>query len=187
MRNDIIDFLELDIKNRCESDNNFFGIGCYYHIKAVVKNAIILAKEYNADIEVVIISAWLHDIASITDYNLYEEHHIHGANMARVILETMNYPTEKIALVQKCILNHRGSKLKEKDSIEEVCISDADAISHFDSLPSLFHLAYVVRKYDIDEGIEFVRNKLNRSYNKMSSGSKEIFRDKYISVMERLG
>lgn len=26
------------------------------------------------------------------DYNLYEEHHIHGENMAKEILESMNYP-----------------------------------------------------------------------------------------------
>ena len=30
---------------------------------------------------------WLHDAVSITDYNLYEEHHIHGAEMTKEILE----------------------------------------------------------------------------------------------------
>lgn len=29
-----------------------------------------------------IISALFHDIASITDYKLYEEHHMHGAKIA---------------------------------------------------------------------------------------------------------
>ena len=72
MRQDIIDFLEQEIKQRCESPNNFFGKDSYYHIKAVVKNAIFLAKEYGADVEVVIIAAWLHDIASITSYELYK-------------------------------------------------------------------------------------------------------------------
>ena len=51
-------------------------MGCFYHIKAVVDNAVMLAKQFGADEEIVIIAAWLHDIASITDYNLYEEHHI---------------------------------------------------------------------------------------------------------------
>ena len=44
----------------------WFRKDSYYHIKAVIKNATLLAKEYGADIEVVIIAAWLHDIASIT-------------------------------------------------------------------------------------------------------------------------
>ncbi len=186
MRKDIIEFLEQDIKARCESPNNFFGMGCYYHIKAVVKNAIILANQYGADMEVVIIASWLHDIASVTDYNLYEEHHIYGADMAKEILEAMNYPYENIEKVQQCVLHHRGSNLQEKCFIEEICVADADAISHFDSLPSLFYLAYEKRNYGIEEGIEFVRNKLQRSYNKLSSNSKKVFEDKYNAIMEIL-
>lgn len=186
MRDDIIEFLENEIKARCESPDNFFGIGCYYHIKAVVKNAIILGNRYGADIEVIIIASWLHDVASITEYDLYEKHHIHGAKIAYEILKSMDYPFEKIEKVQKCILNHRGSDLQEKYSLEEVCVADADAISHFDSLPSLFYLAYEKRNYGIQEGIEFVRNKLKRSYNKLSANSKKVFEDKYNTTMEFL-
>jgi uncharacterized protein len=161
-------------------------MGVYHHIKAVVKNAVILAESYGADLEVVTIGAWLHDIASITDYNLYEEHHIHGARIAGDILSSFNYPEEKIELVKKCILNHRASKLIEKASKEEKCVADADAISHFDNLPSLFYLAYVVRKYSIDEGIDFVKKKLIRSYNKLSEDCKEVYREKYDTVMSIL-
>lgn len=102
------------------------------------------------------------------------------------MLSTFNYPKEKIKLVQSCILNHRGSKLLEKSSKEEICVADADAISHFDNLPSLFHLAFVVRKYSIAEGIDFVKNKLIRSYKKLSDESKKVYREKYYSVMNIL-
>ena len=132
-------------------------MGCFYHIKAVVDNAVMLAKQFGADEEIVIIAAWLHDIASITDYNLYEEHHIHGAEMAKEILETYDYDKEKIAQVQSSVLNHRGSISGERLSLEELCVADADAISHFDSVPSLLYLAYVERKMDIGEGISFVK------------------------------
>lgn len=107
-------------------------MGCYYHIEAVVKNVEILAEKYGADKETVIIAAWLHDIASITDYAMYEEHHKYGANIAKEILNELNYD-KKTALVQKCILNHRGSVKLGRTSIEELCVADADAISHFDS------------------------------------------------------
>lgn len=120
-------------------------MGCFYHIKAVVDNAVMLAKEFGADEEIAIIAAWLHDVASITDYNLYEEHHIHGAEMAEEILEKFDYDKEKIAQVQLCVLNHRGSISGERLSVEELCVADADAISHFDNLPSLLYLAYVKR------------------------------------------
>ena len=186
MRDDIIDFLEKEIKNRVKNDNNKFGLGVLYHIEAVVKNAKILAEKNNADLEICIISAWLHDIASITDYNLYEEHHIHGAMIAEDILNEFHYDKDKIELVKKCILNHRGSVDNERLSLEEQIIADADAISHFDSIPSLLFLAYKEKNMSIEEGIKFVKNKLKRSYNKLSDTSKIIYKEKYENAMKFL-
>lgn len=186
MRNDIIEYLKKEIKNRAESENNKFGYGAFYHIRAVAQNAKFLAEKYNADVETCVISGWLHDIASITDYSLYEEHHIHGARIAEEILKKFEYEDEKIELVKLCILNHRGSINNERLSKEEQIIADADAISHFDSIPSLLYLAYKERNMNIEEGIEFVRNKLKRSYNKLSEESKEIYKKKYENAMSLL-
>ncbi len=186
MREDIISFLKKDVKEKCESSNNFFGIGIYYHIKAVVKNAVLLAEKYGGDTEVVTIAAWLHDFASITNYEYYDEHHVWGTKMAGEVLQRMDYPIEKTELVQKCILNHRGSVIQDKCTAEEICVADADAISHFDSIPSLFYLAYVKRDYSIEDGIDFVANKLKRSFNKLSDKSKVIYQEKYASALNSI-
>jgi len=186
MEMDMIENIKEDIKRRCESPDNFFGYGSYEHIESVAKNAVELAKLYHADVEVCEIAGWLHDIASITDYKLYENHHIHGADMAEKILKSYDYPADKIELVKLCILNHRGSVLKEKTTKEEICVADADAISHYDTLPSLLYLAFVQRKLNIDDGVEFVKNKLERSYNKMSQESKEYYKDKRTMVQSIL-
>ena len=169
MRNDIIEYLHKEVYQRCKQPTNKFGMGCYYHIESVAKNAELLAEKYGADKEVVIIASWLHDIASITDYSMYEEHHVYG--------------DEKMELVQKCVFNHRGSVNLEKLSKEELCVADADAISHFDSVPSLLYLAYVERKMNIEEGVQFVKAKLERSYNKLSDESKFFYKEKYERVM----
>lgn len=161
-------------------------MGCYDHIEAVVKNAEILAAKFGADKEIVMIAAWLHDIASITDYSLYERHHIYGAEMAYSILKEYNYEDDKIVLVQDCIKKHRGSVNFKKDSIEELCVADADAISHFDSVPSLLYLAYVEKGMGVREGKEFVRNKLIRSFRKLSAGSANYYQEKFDKVMEVL-
>lgn len=187
MRKDILKDLQQEIYDRCQRETNEFGMGCYYHILAVVKNAEILAEEYGADKEIVIIAAWLHDIASITDYSLYELHHIHGAEMAYDILKEYGYDDNKISLVQECIRNHRGSIALEKSSMEELCVADADAISHFDSVPSLLYLAYVKRGLGMEEGKEFVKDKLMRSFQKLSARSKKHYQNKFESVMEVLG
>ena len=186
MREDILEKLQKEVYSRCQKETNKFGIGCYYHIAAVVKNAEILAEKYGADREIVMIAAWLHDIASITDYSLYELHHIHGAELAYGILKEYNYEDKKIALVQECIKNHRGSINLKKNSPEELCVADADAISHFDSVPSLLYLAYVTKGMGIEEGKEFVKEKLNRSFQKLSEESREYYQNKFEKVMEVL-
>lgn len=109
MREDILKSLQKEIYERCQKETNKFGMGCYYHIVAVVKNAESLADKYKADKEVVMIAGWLHDIASITDYSLYELHHVYGAKMAYNILKEYNYDDKKIFMVQECIKSHRGS------------------------------------------------------------------------------
>lgn len=187
MRTDILEYLQNEIYLRCRKPSNKFGMGCYYHIEAVVRNSEILAQKYGADKEVVMIAAWLHDIASITDYDLYEDHHIHGAEIADDILSELSYDKSKIPLVQACIRNHRGSVHMDKNSVEELCVADADAISHFDSVPSLLYLAYAERKMGIEEGIQFVKQKLERSFRKLSAESKEYYKNKYHQVMEILG
>jgi len=176
--------LEKEIQDRCNRESNFFGPTAFNHIKSVRDNAEYLASKYeNVDRDAVVIAAWLHDIASITDKKYYEEHHVYGANMAEEILNKLDFPKEKIELIKRCILNHRGSVLKEKLSKEEIVVADADAISHFDNVPELFYLAYIVRKLSHEEGKEFVKNKLERSYNKLSQDSKEIYKEKYRNVM----
>ena len=185
-RDDIINYLKVEIKNRAESENNKFGIGALYHIEAVAKNAEILAKKYNADVEVCIIAAWLHDIASITDYKLYEEHHIHGVKIASEILNKFKYDDDKIELVNKCILNHRGSIDNKRLSKEEQIIADADAISHFDSIPSLLYLAYKEKNMNIEEGKNFVKGKLERSFRKLSDESKIFYKEKFENAMKIL-
>lgn len=183
MRTDILVFLQKEIYERCKRNTNPFGMGCYYHIEAVVKNASLLAEPYGADREVVMIAAWLHDIASVTDKALYQEHHIYGAEMARGILEEFQYEEEKIALVQACIRNHRGSVCNAKSSAEELCVADADAVSHFDSVPSLLYMAYVRKGMTIEEGRDFVKGKLERSFRKLSAGGKKFYQGKYQQAM----
>lgn len=57
----------------------------------------------------------------------------------------------------------------DRNSIEELCVADADAISHFDSVPSLLYLAYAERKMNYEDGKRYVKEKLERSFDKLSA------------------
>ena len=186
MRTDIINYLKNEVYLKCQRSVNRFGIGVYYHIEAVAKNAELLADKYGADKEIVIIAAWLQDIASIIDYNLYELHHIHGARIADEILTEFGYEKHKIIIVQECIRNHRGSVRNSRVTLEELCVADADAISHFDSIPSLLYLAYINKNMGIEDGKIFVKNKLERSYQKLSEESKSYYANKFQNAMSFL-
>ena len=169
-----------EVKRRCLSPNNSYGIGAWdHHIKLVYELAKNNAKSYGADEEVVAIAALLHDIASVTNKDFTEEHHIIGATIAEELLVKENYSKDKIELIQKCIFNHRGSKLMDKNTPEEICIADADAMAHFYSVPSLLSMVYKEKKLSIDEGAEFVKNKLDRSYNKLSPKGKALVEQQY--------
>jgi len=171
------------VKNRCEQPTNAYGIGAWdHHIKIVYELAKRYASDYNADLEIVAIAALLHDIASVTNVEFTENHHIIGAQLAEEILLKENYSIDKINLVKRCILNHRGSKLAPKTSGEEICIADCDAMAHFYSIPSLLSLVYKEKKLSIDEGSQFVMAKLDRSYNKMSDKGKQLVKTQYESA-----
>ena len=180
----IVKEIEKEVIKRCQSDSNKYGIGAWtHHIHSVVLNAKALAKEYNADLEIVTLAALLHDIASVTDEKYYEDHHIIGAQIAEELLTNLNYPKERIELIKKCILNHRGSRLLEKLTKEEICIADADSLAHFDNIPSLFSMVYKERNMSIEEGESYVKDKLKRSYKKLSKQGKEYTLEKYQNAM----
>ena len=134
----IINEIYNEVKRRCMLPSNAYGIGAWdHHIELVYKIAIDICDEYKADYEIVALAALLHDIASVTNKDFTENHHIIGANIAGELLKQFELDSNKIELVKKCILNHRGSVLKNKTTPEEICIADSDAMAHFYSIPSL--------------------------------------------------
>lgn len=156
------------------------------HIKYVFQNARDLAIKRDADIEVCELAALFHDMAMVANFGPRDEHEQYGAQMANSVLTELGYPKEKIDLIEKCVLNHRGSGGKIRDSIEEQIIADADVMAHFDNIPSLFSLAYNKMNLSIKDGEEFVKNKLVRDYNKLSSKAQTDFKDRFDTIMKVL-
>lgn len=156
------------VQSACLSSYNKFGYGIWtHHILPVVDLSKKLAPKFNADTEIVAIAALLHDYAGIKDYSIHKEHHIYGSVEAGKILKSFNYPDDKIQKVKHCIENHRGSVNSKKRSAEAECLASADAIAHIQNAASLLFLVYRKFEMDIDEGAIWVRNKIERSWNKI--------------------
>ncbi len=176
----LVEVLKKEVESKCKSPDNKFGYGSWsYHMVSVIDYAVELADILKADKEIVEIAAILHDYASVYDYELYEDHHIHGARLAEELLRVHNVDQSKIDHIKACIYEHRGSKLYKPSTIESICVTSADAIAHIVNVPSLLHLAYSTRGLDIEEGKVWVKAKLNRSWNKLCPEAKELVAKKY--------
>lgn len=107
--NNMIKEIYDEVKKRCMLPSNVYGIGAWsHHIELVYKISCSICNEYGANYDIVSLAALLHDIASITNKDYAENHHIIGAKIAEEILNKYDISQEKIALIKKCILNHRG-------------------------------------------------------------------------------
>lgn len=176
----IIQQIEKIVEAACAADSNIFGYDIWtHHIQRVVENGRRLAPLFDADPEIVELAALLHDYASVKDPALYADHHIHGPAEAEGLLRGLGYPEAEIAAVKYCIANHRGSVPSERSTPEAECLANADALAHIEGIPALLYMVYVRRGMEIDEGAGWLRQKLERSWNKLSPPVREIARGRY--------
>jgi len=184
----LIHQLEKVVQDACAKDSNIFGYTIWtHHIVPVIHNAKQLAKLLGADLEIVELAALLHDYASVKDQNLYKDHHINSAIEAEKILKSFDYPAKKIAAVKHCIETHRGSVENQQRSIEAECVASADAMAHIQNVPALLYSAFIHRGMDIDEGTQWLRKKLERSWKKLIPAAQEIAKEQYEAALKILG
>ena len=146
--NNIIENVKNEMIKICEENKKKSNFDHWNnHIRIVYERGHELAIERNADIEIVDLSTILHDVARVKGVGPIEEHNIYGAEVAEEILKKYNYPEEKIERVKRCIYNHIDNP---KESVEEEIVGDADALSHFDDLSTLYYLAFRMLKLDFD-------------------------------------
>lgn len=85
--------------------SNAYGIGAFdHHIELVYKIAIKNYEEYGADRNIVALAALFHDVASITNKDFTENHHIIGTQIAEEILKEYDLKQEKIELIKRCLI-----------------------------------------------------------------------------------
>ena len=152
------------------------------HIKYVYRESKKLAKMYNADIEIVLLAALLHDIALICKVGDRKDHHINGKILTDEILTKYNYSTDKKEKVLNCVYNHRSSK--NATTVEELCVADADIIAHLNNIPMLFNSAFNRNKIELNEVRHWMKECFEKDYNDLSDTTKELFNEKYKLICE---
>ncbi len=103
------------------------------HVQAVVRLALWLAQETGADVEVVEAAAWLHDIAKT------QPHHAQaGAEAARRVLPTTDFPPDKVERVAEAIAQHEGLfRDSVLEPLEAAVLWDADKLTKIGAIGQL--------------------------------------------------
>lgn len=107
--------------------NEFSGEGTghdYYHIVRVVNIAKQIAKEENADLFLVELSAWLHDVG---DYKLHDGID-RSEDLITQFLKSQNATEELIQKVNAIVSQVSFSKGNEAKSLEAKIVQDADRL-----------------------------------------------------------
>lgn len=185
--NMVIRELERIVEAACASETNTFGYGIWtHHVTQVVEYGRRLAGLSGADAEIVVIAALLHDYASIKDIEVADNHHLFGALEADKVLTALAYPPERIEIVKQCILSHRASVPMARRSLEAQCLADADAMAHIEQVPSLLFYVFVQRHMDIVSGTQWVHDKLERSWGKLSRQAQDMMTEQYQAALRTL-
>ncbi len=172
--------VEKAVKKANDSKKNKFTYTVWrYHIQPVVKYSLMLGKKLKADIEILELSALLHDYASLVDKKLYKEHHLYSAKLADDILKKLKYPEEKINRIKECIISHRGSLKIKKKTVEAKILASADTMSHVVELVDMFYLTFGVHRKKTEEGARWLKGKLTRDWKKIMPEGKVLVKKEY--------
>lgn len=182
---DIVNQIEKEVKSAIEVYKNSADDNYDFwneHIKYVYKEAVYLAKKYNANLEIVKLGALLHDIALIRKVGDRKDHHINGKILAEEILLKYSCPTDKMNKVLACVYNHRSSQ--NGTTIEELCVADADILAHFDNIPMLFNSAYNRCNINLSDVRTWMKETFDKDFNDLSDKTKETFKKRYNQICE---
>jgi len=102
------------------------------HVFRVYNLCLLLSKyEKDVDLEVLIPSALLHDIARVEeskDKTGEVDHAVLGSEIAGNILRKLNYEEEKIEKIRHCIISHRFRTGNKPNTTEAKILFDSDKL-----------------------------------------------------------
>ncbi len=183
----IIEAVRERVFSECNNGKNAFGQAFFdQHLLVVREYGGLLAKALGADAEIVELATYLHDIAAVQDITALPRHAVLSAEVARQVLQDHGYPGGRIERVARCILSHAAPVRIEKGLPEEVCLSNADAMSQV--ARPLYWLYYVfrVRQSGFAEGREWLRQRVENNWAALIPPARAIIEKQYRQAKELL-
>lgn len=177
---DFVKFAREYAKNACESDKNIFGERFFdQHLELAAYYGGLLADRIGADKEVVMTAAYLHDIAAIFIPDRIPEHAVLGGEMAYKILMENGADESFARKVADCARTHSSPVKEGEGTLEQICVSNADAMTQIARPAYWLHYSFCVLKKPFNDGVSWLQGWITGSWSKMIPQSKELVAGEY--------
>jgi len=183
----IVEAIREYVAGSCMSGRNTFGPAFFeQHLLVVRGYGGLLAKALGADEKIVELAAYLHDIAAVQDITALPRHPVLSADVARKVLQENDYPAERIERVAQCIVFHAAPIRLGNGSLEEVCLSNADAMSQIIKPAYWLYYVFRVRQFGYAEGRDWLRQRVESNWAALIPPARAIIEKEYDRTRELL-
>ncbi|MCJ7826472.1 HD domain-containing protein [Patescibacteria group bacterium] len=118
---ELVKTIQKEVKRRLKGEATGHD---YWHCQRVVRVALQIGKEEHADLTVLELAGWLHDISVKKGR---KNHEVRSAVQGEKLLTKLHVEKELIEKVVRCIRNHRFSTGKV-ETLEDMILQDADKL-----------------------------------------------------------
>jgi uncharacterized protein len=168
----------------CVSPGNIFGEAFFeQHLSVVAKFAATLAGELKADAAIIETAAYLHDMFAIENPDRISEHAAGGGELVAELLIRNGYDDKFARRVAQCVCTHSSPVAPGQGTVDEICISNADAMSQIARPAYWLHYSFCVKKNSFRDGTAWLRKWIQGSWEKMIPQAREIVSDEYRRAM----
>ncbi len=167
-------------RSECQRKENAFE-PCFFeeHLAPVAHYAVALANHLKADREIVELAAYLHDLAAVRDAGDIPQHAKLGGDLARRILIEHGCSAAKAAKVARCVASHSEPVQIGSGALEEVCVSNADAMAQITRPAYWLFYAIRVRKMGFSEARQWVLQRVTHNWDSLVSPARHMIEEEY--------
>ncbi len=148
------------VREECLRPANGFGPEFFTeHLEVVARLGSTLARRLGADPLVVTLAAYLHDLSAVRDLATLPDHARQSARLARQLLAGAGFSGTIADAVARCVESHSTPARPGEGTPEEVCLSNADVLSHLARPGYWCFYLFRVRGLEYPKALEWLRGR----------------------------
>jgi uncharacterized protein len=179
----MIEKIKTYVEDACSRPENYLTESFYKeHLLVVYEYCTRLCSILSCDEETACVSSLLHDISAVFDFKSLPTHNLDSARIAGEVLQSYNYPQHKIEKVKKCIENHMSPIALNKGTLDDIVLSNADAISQIVNPSYWLYFAFRIRNLNYENGMKWYSERITNNWNLLIEPAKQLIENDYLKV-----